>query len=144
MKRNIPSRLSLKTSPFGVFLLIACFALASCHESLEERAARDCAEETRRDCPRVMSPEMTMDSIVFDKATRTMHCHSTMSGSSDTINPQVDDFLRVQLLDALVKETGNKAYKDAGFNFQYTFHSQKNAGKVLYDFIFTEKDYKKN
>ena len=121
------------------FLLVAT-ALVACHENLEERAARDCAEETRRDCPRVMSPEMTMDS----KETRTMRCYSTLSGMMDTIDQSMNERLRVQLLDALVKETGNKGYKDAGFNFQYTFLSKKETGKTLYDIKFTEKDYKKS
>lgn len=125
------------------FLLVAT-ALVACHENLEERAARDCAEETRRDCPRVMSPEMTMDSIVFEKETRTMRCYSTLSGMMDTIDQSMNERLRVQLLDALVKETGNKGYKDAGFNFQYTFLSKKETGKTLYDIKFTEKDYKKS
>ncbi|MCR4853949.1 MAG: hypothetical protein K5893_10210 [Prevotella sp.] len=122
----------------ALFLMVF---VASCHENLEERAARDCAEETRRDCPRVMSPEMTMDSLVFEKDTRTMRCYSTVSGSLSEANPQVISQLRAMLLDALVKETGNKAYKDAGFNFRYTFISNKSKDNIVYDFTFTKKDY---
>ena len=123
-------------------LLLTSLLFLACHENLEERAARQCAEETRRDCPRVMSPEMTMDSIVFDKTTRTMRCYSTLSGYMDTIDNQMAEQLRTQLLAALLNETGNKGYKDAGFGFQYTFLSKTKTGKVLYDFLFTEKDYK--
>ena len=57
------------------------------------------------------------------------------------------------LADSLVKECKMfcfgmpssyiKYYKDAGFNFQYTFLSKKETGKTLYDIKFTEKDYKK-
>lgn len=125
-----------------IFLLALVFtqALCSCHENLEERAMRECQEETRKNCPRVMSPEMVMDSLAFDKASRTMQCFATVSGSLDTLDLDRKKWLEENLLEGLINETSNKGYKDAGFNFQYTFYSKKTA-RVLYTFTYSQKDY---
>ena len=125
-----------------IFLLALVFtqALCSCHENLEERAMRECQEETRKNCPRVMSPEMVMDSLAFDKASRTMQCFATVSGSLDTLDMDRKKWLEENLLEGLINETSNKGYKDAGFNFQYTFYSKKTA-RVLYSFTYSQKDY---
>ena len=125
-----------------IFLLALVFtqALCSCHENLEERAMRECQEETRKNCPRVMSPEMVMDSLAFDKASRTMQCFATVSGSLDTLDLDRKKWLEENLLEGLINETSNKGYKDAGFNFQYTFYSKKTA-RVLYSFTYSQKDY---
>lgn len=125
-----------------IFLLALVFtqALCSCHENLEERAMRECQEETRKNCPRVMSPEMVMDSLAFDKASRTMQCFATVSGSLDTLDMDRKKWLEENLLEGIINETSNKGYKDAGFNFQYTFYSKKTA-RVLYSFTYSQKDY---
>ena len=49
--------------------------------------------------------------------------------------------LRKALRDALKADTGTKGYKDAGFNFRYTYRSGKSPSKVLLDEQYTEKDY---
>lgn len=123
--------------------LVFAQALCSCHENLEERAMRECQEETRKNCPRVMSQEMVMDSLTFDRSTRTMQCFATVSGSLDTLDLDRKKWLGENLLEGLINETSNKGYKDAGFNFQYTFHSKK-TGQVLYSFTFGKKDYYPN
>ena len=126
-----------------LLLLAMPLVLFSCHENLEERAARECEEENHKNCPRVMRPEMMMDSVHFDKPTRTMQCFSTLSGSLDTLDSQWGEWLKGNLLEALKNETSNKGYKDAGFNFEYTFYSEKNR-KVLFSFTFGKEDYYPN
>ena len=44
------------------------------------------------------------------------------------------------LSNALRAETSMKAYKDAGFNFQYTYRSTANPQQILLDEKFTSKD----
>ena len=34
------------------------------------------------------------------------------------------------------------AYKEAGYRFAYTYHSQKNPQVVIFQTVFSEKDYK--
>ena len=84
-----------------------------------------------------------MDSLTFDRSTRTMQCFATVSGSLDTLDLDRKKWLGENLLEGLINETSNKGYKDAGFNFQYTFHSKK-TGQVLYSFTFGKKDYYPN
>ena len=51
--------------------------------------------------------------------------------------------MRQSLLSELKNTTSMQAYKDAGFNFAYTYRSEKHPDVVLYDVVFTEKDYGK-
>jgi len=37
--------------------------------------------------------------------------------------------------------TSARAYMDEGYRFRYVYRSQKNPGKILFETLFTEKDY---
>ena len=47
------------------------------------------------------------------------------------------------LLQSITKSTNIKAYKEAGFNFAYTCRSQKNPRLILFEGMYTQKDYDK-
>ena len=84
-----------------------------------------------------------MDSMVFEPSTRTIHYYYSLVGNADNeqaINSKKSE-LRKALNDALKADAGTKGYKDAGFNFRYTYRSGKTPSKVLLDEQYTEKDY---
>ena len=118
-------------------------SLTACHGGLEERAAQECKEYTEKKCPTPVVNDTRMDSMVFEASSRTIHCYHTLLDKAD--NEQVivakRSELRKALGDALKADPGTKAYKDAGFNFRYTYHSGKAPSKVLLDETYTEKDY---
>ncbi|KXU55898.1 MAG: hypothetical protein KH425_08680 [Prevotella bivia] len=124
-------------------LLLGVAALAiSCQTDLKERAAKECQEYTQKRCPTPIVNNTSMDSMVFDKATTTLHYYYKFSGLADNaevINKQKSQ-LRKMLSNALRAETSMKAYKDAGFNFQYTYRSTANPQQILLDEKFTSKD----
>lgn len=123
--------------------VIAVSAMA-CQESLEDRAARECREYTEQKCPTPTVNNTRMDSLVFEKGTHTFHYYYTFSGLADNaaaINLQKKQ-LREMLRNALRAETSVKNYKDAGYNFRYTYHSMAQPNVVLLDEIFNQKDYK--
>ena len=123
----------------GVLLL----SLSACHKGLEDRAAQECKEYTEKKCPTPVVNDTRMDSMVFEPSSRTIHYYYSLVGNADNepaVNAKKSE-LRKALRDALKADTGTKGYKDAGFNFRYTYRSGKSPSKVLLDEQYTEKDY---
>ena len=123
-----------------IILAAATVCLAACQESLEDRAAREAQEFTRKNCPVQVTEVLTNDSLAFDRQTLTLHYFYTLSGAADTTAIQQTD-LRSDMVKQLKGTTSVRPFKEAGYNFMYTFHSAKNKGKVLYEVNITKKDY---
>lgn len=126
-----------------IVIFISVFMFSACHESLEDRAAREAKEYTQRYCPTPVNNFSRTDSVVFEKSTRIYHYYCTFSGKMDdkriiTLNRAE---IHNDLLKGLKESTDIKAYKEAGFNFQYTCHSAKTPSQILYEDTFTVKDY---
>ncbi len=126
---------------FLLFLYIATLVI-SCQTDLKERAAKECQRYTETKCPTPVVNNTQLDSMVFDKATTTLHYYYKFSGSADNISAiaKQQPQLRKMLANALRSETSIKAYKDAGFSFQYTYRSSKNPRQILLNEVFTSKD----
>ena len=90
-----------------------------------------------------MVNDTRMDSMVFEPSSRTVRYYYTLVGNAD--NEQAVNSKRLELKKALQEalgaDAGTKGYKDAGFNFRYTYRSGKNSSKVLLDETYTKKDY---
>ena len=128
-----------------ILLVLIPFVLIACHESLEDRAAREAKEYTEKYCPTPVNNSTRTDSVIFDKATRTYHYYCTLTGIMDSaviINKNKSK-INDGLLQSITKSTNIKAYKEAGFNFAYTCRSQKNPRLILFEGMYTQKDYDK-
>lgn len=124
-----------------LLLLITTIALMSCQESLEERCAREAEEYTKKNCPTLVTQDITLDSMTFDKKSHTIGYCYTVSGEIDDSTVINSNNPRERLLEQ-VKNTPNlKLYKDAGYNFRYVYFSEKNNGTKLFDATFRKKDY---
>ena len=102
-------------------------------------------EYTEKYCPTPVNNFTRTDSVVFDKATRTYHYYCTLTGIMDSaviINKNKSK-INDGLLQSITKSTNIKAYKEAGFNFAYTCRSQKNPRLILFEGMYTQKDYDK-
>ena len=125
---------------------IACSALlCSCHESLEERAQREAREYTKKYCPTPEQNFTRTDSVVFEIPTKTYHYYCTVTGDLD--NKTIFDINREKIAEALQTQinegTNFRAYKKAGFSFQWTLRSDKDKKMVYFDKKYTPKDYNK-
>jgi len=121
-------------------LAVAALLMTACHESLEDRAERECREQTEKYCPVPVSEFVVSDSMTFERATKTFHYYYSLRGVADTTAiPEAE--ARKEMLEGLRNATHLKAYKDAGFNFKYTYFSTKHPGQKLIDLLFTPKDY---
>lgn len=125
-----------------IYAAAAFLVLAACQESLEERCAREAEEYTKKKCPARIDQFTTIDSLIFERATHTMHYYYTLTGAADDIDKFAEFSAEDALLTQLRNSTTTKTYKDAGYSFAYTYHSQKDKGRVLFEKTFTEKDYK--
>lgn len=113
----------------------------ACQESLEDRCAREAREYTAKKCPARIDAHTTVDSFTFERATHTVHYHYTLSGPADNKEAVMSINPREKLLEAVRNATADKDYKDAGYNFTYTYRSASNPQEVLFETTFTEKDY---
>lgn len=115
--------------------------LTACQESLEEKCAREAKTYTEKKCPAPINENTQIDSLTFDAPTHTLHYHYTLSGNADnkqlmeSINP------RQVLIEEVKNATAMKLYKEAGYNFSYTYRSKKNPGEILFETTVTRKDY---
>ena len=120
---------------------VALTCLTACQESLEQRCAREAKEFTEKKCPAHINDNMTVDSLLFFPATHTLQYCYTLEGVLDNSETLGQHDLRGLLLKELRNSTQVKLYKEAGYNFKYTYYSQKDKGRVLFETVIKEKDY---
>lgn len=125
-----------------LFITLSLTLFTACHESLEEKAAREAREFTAKNCPVKVSDNIVNDSMTYETGTKTIHYFYTISGKADTtaINQRQ---AKEELIKGVKSSMAIRTYKENGFNFAYTYFSEKNKGKVLIDVKVTPKDYNK-
>ncbi len=126
----------------ALYLLLCAIMMTGCQESLSDRAAREAKEYTKKNCPIVISPVMTLDSMTFDKGTTTFTHYYTVSGVADDQAhvDQVKDKMRADLNTELHANTSLRIFKDAGYAYRYIMLSQS-SGKTLFDTTLKKEDY---
>ena len=123
---------------------MTAFMLASCQESLEERAAREAREVTEAKCPMPVGNNMYMDSVVFDIPSLTQIQYFRFIGDTDN-DSMVVAMRDTNLKEALIQELKNtpsyKTLMKRGVNFRYVYRSSKDREKTYFDFIINKADY---
>jgi hypothetical protein len=122
--------------------VLAVLLMTACQESMSEKAAREAKLYTKKNCPAAMSDVLRMDSITFDASTLTLHYHYTLMGRADNVGTLNQEEARRALLTELQNTTQVSEYKEEGYNFAYTYHSEKSPQTVLFTVTFTKKDYR--
>lgn len=124
------------------FAFAAVLLLSACQESLEQRCAREAMEYSKKNCPAPIAKGVTIDSMSFDVATHTLIYSYTLDGVIDDTATIRKNNPREQMLQQLKNATAMKPYRDAGYNFRYTYFSTKHKGQKLFEATFQEKDYR--
>ena len=117
-----------------VFLFVAMTTFA-CQESLEQKAAREAELYTRKNCPAQMTDNIIIDSMTFEASTHTLHYYYTLTGVADSAGVLNPNDARQALLAGLKNTTS------MGYQFVYTYRSQKNPETVYFETVFSKKDY---
>ena len=122
----------------------AVILLASCQESLEERAAREACEVTEAKCPMPIGNNMYLDSIVFDipSIIQTQYFRFTGDSDNDSVVTVLNNSDVKGTLVRELKNTANyKALLNRGVNFRYVYRSSKNPEKIYLDVTLHKEDY---
>lgn len=114
-----------------------------CQESLEDRAAKECKEYTQKHCPTPMVNNTRMDSMTYEPQARTIHYYYSIYNEGDNkANVEANKQLLQQiLLNGIKTDTASKLYKEAGFNFRFTYRSGKNPKTILLDETYKKGQY---
>ncbi len=125
----------------SLFLAVMALPLAACQQSLEEKAAEEARMYTEKNCPARLAENLISDSLTFEADTHTLHYYYTLTGEGDTAALSNQEEARQQLLNALKNTTSMMAYKEEGYRFAYTYHSQKKPNTIIFETVFGKKDY---
>ncbi len=121
-----------------IYTAVLVSLLASCTESLEDKAAREAKEYTEKYCPTPYVNDSRTDSATFDKSTKTYVYYISLRNKAD--NKQVIEANKNKLhkiqKEALDNNPGLKKYKEEHFTFRFVYHSAKNPKEVLLDDLF--------
>lgn len=97
-----------------LFIPFVAVFLASCHESLEERAEREAKEFTKKNCPMKVSEYVTNDSMTYEKDSRTIHYYYSIKGKADTTALDKKQ-AKAELIKGIKDATGIRNYKEKRF-----------------------------
>ena len=121
-----------------IYTAVLVSLLASCTESLEDKAAREAKEYTEKYCPTPYVNDSRTDSATFDKSTKTYVYYISLRNKAD--NKQVIEANKNKLhkiqKEALDNNPGLKKYKEEHFTFRFVYHSAKNPKEILLDDLF--------
>ena len=112
--------------------------LVSRTESLEDKAAREAKEYTRKYCPTPYVNDARTDSAAFDKTKKMYTYYISLRNKADNkkaIDANKDKLHKLQK-EALDNNPGLKKYKEEHFTFRFVYHSAKNPKEVLLDDTF--------
>lgn len=130
---------TITTAMVGTALL-----LGSCgRKSFEEQTAERAKDFTTKQCPKEMDQCTTIDSMIFDKDTRTIQYYYTLKGNLDdpeALNECLIEDFRENMLLKLRDDLSLKKEKENKLNFSY-FYFSKSTGNRLMEISFTPDDY---
>lgn len=124
----------------NTYLLYTIFAFLcfSCQESLEDRAFKEAKEFTEKNCPTPAQNYTIIDSITFDKMSKTYTYYYSFCDLFDNkeLIKENKDVIHKHLKKNLDTNPNIRIYKEAGFKFTYIVHSFKNKKVILYQDSF--------
>ena len=124
--------------------MLLSILLAGCHKSIEDKAAEEAREYTRKYCPTPVVNNTRTDSMTFDRATRTLLYHCSVCGPYDDAALIATN--RASLSQSIIKQIreneGLRKLKKEGFSFKYIVHSDSHPQQIIYTQLVTPKDYK--
>ena len=124
-----------------VLFVFASVLFAACQESLEKRTERAMQEFTEKNCPMQISETIVLDSSVFEIAKHNIHYYYRFVGALDKDTIFDNSLLRDALVATLKNDASTRIYKDAGYNFQYTYRLDSNREKIAFETQITKEDY---
>lgn len=128
----------------AISVIIMAALMAACHESLEDRAAREAREYTEKYCPTPVVNGSRTDSVAFDRTTLTYtyYCSFLDQMDSPELISSIQPELQASLRNTLRQDVALKKIKEAGFNFAYVVRSASHPDTVLYTDTIRPEHYR--
>ena len=126
------------------FILLAMVALLlACQESLENRAARESDEYTRKFCPVKINDNTTLDSLTFDITSHTFTRYFSIVADSQSIQRAEEKkaYFAEELIKEVKLDTSLKPFKENGYAFRFVYRSANDPSFILYDKTVTKEEY---
>lgn len=127
-----------------IYTLLACCILPSCtRKSYEDQVAEAAVEFTEKQCPREIDDYTTIDSMVFERDSLTIHYYYTLKNKLDdekALSPSVKEDFYENMLLKLRGDIALKKEKEYGMTFTYHYYSAS-TGKELLNLTFKKDDY---
>lgn len=142
-QRTIPvaRHLLLCLSIFQLFNI--SMILSSCTESFSDRCRREAEEFTARQCPRLLSEYIILDSMVYVDEPQGFIYYHTVRGELDNdslLTPDREANFRDELLRSIRNDLGLRRYKEHKFTFTYHYISASR-GATFTEASFGPEDY---
>ena len=115
----------------------AALLLVSCQENIEDKALRE-----TKNCPMKINDNVVIDSMTFERDSRTISYYYSMLGAADTTAIDKSS-AREQLVRGIIESTSIRKYKENNFSFSYSYFSTKHKGKLLLKVVVKPEDYNK-
>ena len=134
----------LRHNTLAAIVLVAVFVICSCTSlSKDERFQRECDEYTEKYCPKREDRCQVLDSITYDRQTRSIHKWFSVGGDLDSAGIYTETVMN-EMRDALCDNLSNslplKKYKDEGVTFVYHYASATTR-KEFFSVTLTKEDY---
>lgn len=119
-----------------ILLVVAALTMISCrHESVDDRVAREAREYTEKYCPTPDNNGTRLDSMVYDRASRTLINYCSVTGPADDAKVMADN--ERNIIDALTMEVRNdpktKGYRNEKIAIRYILYSKANPKTIWID-----------
>jgi len=119
-----------------IVLAVAALSLSACnHETVDDRVEREAREYTEKYCPTPDNNGTRIDSMVYDRKSRTLINYCTISGQLD--NKQVMADNERNIAEGLTAQVRNdpkcKTYRSANIAVRYILRSASNPKTIWID-----------
>ncbi len=126
----------MKRLLFPTLLLL----LGSCNNSFDKRLQQEAIDYTSKHCPQKLDSHTTLDSAVYDPASRTYIRYLTLSPSAAAAVMLDTSAVRPVLVEELRNDPSWKACKDEGISFSYVYRTDGKT-EAVYQTTLTRSDY---
>lgn len=115
--------------------LILILSILSCgRKSFDEQMEEQARDFTLKQCPREVDQFTTIDSLAYDRKTKTLKYYYTLKGELDDstkLSPSACEDFEETMLSKLRNDLGLKKEKENGVAFEYNYYSQKTRTPLL-------------
>lgn len=119
-----------------ILLAIAALSMSACkHESVDDRVEREAREYTEKYCPTPDNNGTRVDSMVYDRASRTLINYCTVTGAADNAKVMTEN--ERNIADGITTEVRNdpkcKGYRNSKIAIRYILRSAANPKTIWID-----------